>query len=139
MVLAESPGRPRRRYAPVTRTSQLAAAGLALAAALPALAFAPAPERAPKQEKITFTFVEAGGKKASIGLMNPDGSQRTVLSKGDVLEVDPALSPDGKRIAFVTVNKGDKTSDVWVMNADGSGRKKLTESPVPGMALAPCW
>jgi TolB protein len=71
--------------------------------------------------------------------MSPDGSKRTVLTKGDAMELDPALSPNGKRVAFITFNKGDKSCDVWMMNSDGSDRKKLTEHKAGTIALGVSW
>ncbi len=116
---------------------------LALAIALPVSAFAQVPESA-KDEMIVFTSIELrgeprfgvhDGKKANIGIMIADGSKRTILTKHDALELDPALSPDGKLIAFVIANK----SEVWVMSADGKDRKKLVIGTSRTFALAPTW
>jgi TolB protein len=116
--------------------------GGALAVALltaSALARAPAPADAAKDEKIVFTSVSEKDKKVGIVVMNADGSQRTLLTKGEAMELDPALSPDGKRIAFITVNKDTMSGNLWVMKADGSERKQLTENAAKKLAFAPAW
>jgi Tol biopolymer transport system component len=119
--------------------------GAALTAGLlatSALAFAPVPANAPNEEKIAFTTVSREGKSiasVAIALMNPDGSQRTTLTKGDAMEMDPALSPDGKRIVFVTIGREDQKSELWVMKADGSDRKQLADNKGKGIAFSPCW
>jgi TolB protein len=116
--------------------------GGALAVALltaSALARAPAPADAAKDEKIVFTSVSQKDKKVGIVVMNADGSQRTLLTKGEAMELDPALSPDGKRIAFVTVGKEAKKGDLWIMNADGSDRKMLTANTAQRIAFSPTW
>src|SRR4051794_39936906 len=94
---------PHRRYAAMRRPAPFAAVALALAA-LPALAFAPAPEGA-KGDKIVFSSVDAESKKGGIVIMDADGSKRTVLTKEDAVDLDPVLSPDGRRIAFVRLSK----------------------------------
>jgi Tol biopolymer transport system component len=117
---------------------KIVCAGLAFLVAWPVLAFPPAPESA-KEQKILFTSLNVPEKKLQIGIMNADGSKRTLLTKGDALEMDPALSPDGKRIAFVSIKEKEKKSELWLMNADGSGRKKLMDLPEKVLALSPSW
>src|SRR5262249_36250166 len=126
-----------RRFAVMRPIVTFVAAGLAFAVALPALA-APAPE-APKEERIVFSSADPSGKKVRIGIMNADGSKRTILTTGDALELDPSLSPDGKRIAFVIFNKEAKTTEVWVMGTDGKDRKKLADGAAMTFLLAPTW
>src|SRR5579884_4097335 len=121
-------GSPQRRYAAMRYAGRFAVAGLALAAALPALAFPPAPAGGGDQ-KIVFTSFDIANKKVAIGIMNADGSKRTLLGKGEAFEVDPALSPDGKRVAFVSINEKEKKSGLWAMNTDGSDRKRLLDMP----------
>jgi TolB protein len=122
----------------MTRRGRLFCGGLALTVALPVLAFAPVPG-GDKAEKIVFTSVDLEAKKIGIGIMNADGSQRTMLSKGEALDMDPALSSDGKRIAFATMSEGGKTGDIAVMNADGKERKKLTENKAQTVTFGPSW
>ncbi len=117
---------------------RFAVAGLALAAALPALAFPPAPAGGGDQ-KIVFTSFDIANKKVAIGIMNADGSKRTLLGKGEAFVVDPALSPDGKRVAFVSINEKEKKSGLWAMNTDGSDRKRLLDMPEGTLALGPAW
>jgi Tol biopolymer transport system component len=122
----------------MTLAGKLTLAGLALSAALPALAYAPVPADA-KDEKIVFTAFSEKDKKIGIGIMNADGSKRTVLTTGDAMEMDPALSPDGKRIVFVTVNKEAQQGELWTMKVDGTDRKKLVEGKAKTLAFSPSW
>jgi Tol biopolymer transport system component len=120
----------------------LARALLRLSAALAALAFLPGPLAAQgeKPRKIVFVSLLKGEKKIHLFVMNPDGSGRAPLTKGDALEFDPAVSPDGKRIAFVAApDEKTKKMDLYVMNADGTGRKRLTENKTNFLAISPCW
>ncbi|HKI33101.1 MAG TPA: hypothetical protein VKA46_14715 [Gemmataceae bacterium] len=120
---------------------KFAVAGLALAAALPALAFPPAPAEGTKDQKIVFTSLDSQNKKIGVGIMNADGTKRTLLSaeNPDKGELDPALSPDGKHIVFIAASVKDKKIEVWVMKADGSDRKKLTDIPEQTFAMTPAW
>ncbi len=104
-----------------------------------ALAFPPAPADSPKDNRIFFTAVSGEDHKIQIGVMNADGSKRTILTKGDAHELDPAPSPNGKRLAFVAMNKETETVDVWVMNMDGKERKKLTEHAPKTFAVGVSW
>jgi Tol biopolymer transport system component len=113
-------------------------AGLAFLVAWPILAFPPASESA-KEQKIVFASLHLEDKKVQIGIMNADGSKRTLLGNDGAMEMDPALSPDGKRIAFVSVNEKDRKGEIWVMNTDGSDRKKLSDSPEHFIAITPAW
>lgn len=125
------------------RTDRFRLVGGAFAAALLAasvLAFAPAPADSPKEEKIAFTTVSGEDKPAAIALMNPDGSKRTTLIKGEANEIEPALSADGKQIVYVTIRLNPQlTGDVWVMKADGSDRKRLTNNAAGTLPFAPSW
>jgi Tol biopolymer transport system component len=92
-----------------------------------------------KDEKIVYTSVSGDGKKIGIASMNADGSKKTMLSKGDAMESDPALSSDGKRIVFVVINPKDKKSEIVVMNADGKERKTLLKGKEGDIAISPAW
>lgn len=70
---------------------------------------------------------------------NPDGSVKTDLSQGNVVEAEPALSPDGKKIAFTAVNADRSGADICTMNVDGTGRTQITHSPTKMMAMSPAW
>ena len=61
-----------------------------------------------------------GGADTSIYTMNPDGTHRRRLARGDV----PQWSPDGRRIAYI--NDG-----IDVMNVDGTGKKHLARGGDP--------
>src|SRR6516164_2196175 len=75
---------PTRRYAPMKHAGRFRLVAGAVAAALlaaSALAFAPAPADAPKEEKIVFTTASREAKTVGIAIMNPDGSKRKTLTK----------------------------------------------------------
>jgi dipeptidyl aminopeptidase/acylaminoacyl peptidase len=123
---------------PASRFRLAGAALVSLLCVSRALAFAPAPD-ADKTERIVFTSLSEDGHSARIGIVNADGSKRTILSKGNALEMDPALSPNGRRIAFVTLSKDDQKGEVWVMNADGTDRKKLVDGAPKLFTISPSW
>lgn len=60
-----------------------------------------------------------------IGVMAPDGSQRTVVPIGDLQSaLEGEGSPDGRRVVFV--GSLDGLLDLYVMSADGSGLQPVT-------------
>jgi Tol biopolymer transport system component len=92
-----------------------------------------------KTEKLVFTSLTPDTKQFVIVSMNADGSERTTLSKGAAMEVDPALSPDGKKIAFVSATRDGASSDICVMNADGTGRTTILKGEGSRFAMSPVW
>jgi TolB protein len=68
-----------------------------------------------------IVFYGSGG----IGIMNADGSGKTILTTG-ITAHHPCLSPDGTRIAFSVWLEGGNDNDIFVMNADGTGQTNLT-------------
>jgi TolB protein len=76
-----------------------------------------------------------------IVVMQPDGSDRRLLSDASRADLFPAWSPDGQRIAF-TSGEGNQfenadenypqilgTRRIWLANADGSSKSQLTDDP----------
>jgi Tol biopolymer transport system component len=95
-----------------------------------------------RKETVVFTTVAPPGKdvRVGIGVMNADGSGRTILAEGPAGELMcPTLSSDGKRIAFAALSRDHRSADIYVMNRDGSGRKQLTEQDPKTYATAPAW
>ena len=80
------------------------------------------------------------GNAWHVGTVNPDGTDRVILTHSDPGDYAPAWSPDGTKIAygtdFVERSSGRfSTKGTWVMNADGSGQQQLTT----GLDLVPHW
>jgi TolB protein len=73
----------------------------------------------PQNGAISFTVREDNAWH--VGTVNPDGSDRTILTHGE-RDYGTSWSPDGSQIAYDTELHGS----IWVMNADGSGQHQLT-------------
>jgi Tol biopolymer transport system component len=89
-----------------------------------------------------LAVVEGGGRQTwvnkQIVVMQPDGSDRRLLSDASRADLFPAWSPDGQRIAF-TSGEGSqsmeadpalvRTRRIWVANPDGSDKRQFTDDP----------
>jgi hypothetical protein len=68
------------------------------------------------------------GDGAVLVRQDADGSDRRVLTGGDVLEFDPAWSPDGTRFAFGRSQlNGGAGLGIWTRAADGGDEQVLIE------------
>ena len=64
-----------------------------------------------------------------IWVMNCDGSGKTQLTFGNVVDHDPCYSPDGTKIVFSRYGLRDiDGSDLMIMNADGTNILQLTST-----------
>lgn len=77
----------------------------------------------PDGSRISYFAIEEG--KASVELINADGSERTRIPRVTDFERQPSWSPDGTE--FVYSSMGDEKFALWVMKIDGSDRRLLTE------------
>jgi Tol biopolymer transport system component len=91
------------------------------------------PVFSPDGNRIAFFSVRPPGRNhppgpERIGVINLDGTGRTLLTPDDRGSFDPDFSPDGTRIAYCEVRLGRFSADnrLMVMNADGSGRRAIT-------------
>ena len=75
--------------------------------------------------RIAFATTLEGDDKASIYVMNWDGSGLTRLTDETGNDDSPSWSPDGQRIAFSSDRDGNL--GIYVMNWDGSGLTRLTD------------
>jgi Tol biopolymer transport system component len=95
---------------------------------------------APQGDRLAV--VEGAGRQTwvnkQIVVMQPDGSDRRLLTDAGRADLFPAWSPDGQRIAF-TSGEGSqsmeadpalvRTRRIWVANSDGSAKRQLTDDP----------
>lgn len=92
----------------------------------------------PQNGAIAFTVREGGAWH--VGTVNPDGTDRVILTHSEPGDSAPSWSPDGAKIAygtnFVERSSGRfSTTGIWLMNADGSGQQQLTT----GLDVFPHW
>jgi Tol biopolymer transport system component len=73
-------------------------------------------------------------RRDRIGLMNPDGSDVTLLH---VFGSEPSLSPDGSKIAYCSSREA-LYSQIYVVNSDGTGDRRITNIST-GDACGPVW
>ena len=78
--------------------------------------------QAPEKPKIAFNR-KVNGLRWNIHLMDIDGKNVQLLTKGIVEEGGPTWSPDGKQIAFRSTRAG---GGIYVMNSNGRNVRRLT-------------
>lgn len=88
------------------------------------------PDWSPDGKKIAYVSQQWDGK-GDIGLMNPDGSDKTRLTPDDKnYDYHPAWSPDGAYIAYAkTPDKNTGNWEIYVMSADGQEHARITDHP----------
>lgn len=62
--------------------------------------------------------------------MNSDGTNKTQLTFGNVIDETGDYSPDGTKIVFIryAIDRGLDGFDLWTMNSDGSNMQRLTST-----------
>lgn len=70
-----------------------------------------------------------------IAAINPDGSDRQIITEGKTHKYMPQLSPNQKRLLFYS--DAGNNSDVYIMNINGSGIQRLTDHPL--LDIRPRW
>ena len=85
--------------------------------------------------KILYVANADAGSNSDIYIMNPDGSNKTMLTDSSTQDGAPRWSPDGTKIVFVSHRDGNR--EVYVMNAGGSNPTNLTTNPA--MDGFPAW
>ena len=81
--------------------------------------------QAPKTAKIVFASnlnVKAKGG-GDIYIMNPDGTGRVNLTRGNANDSEPTWSPSGRRILFTSDRDGE--NDLYYMNANGKSIRRV--------------
>jgi len=93
---------------------------------------------APDGSKIAYFAFDSSTWYRHIWTMNPDGSGKTQLTFGNVVDESGDYSPDGKKIAFTRYGlRGWGISDIMIMNADGTNIQQITSTGL--CRLTPRW
>jgi Tol biopolymer transport system component len=92
------------------------------------------PRLADGSSRIAFVHTDAGVQR--IGTMNPDGSDKRLLTTGD--DAEPAWSPDGRTIAYQ--KSGSATfGDLYLVSAAGGAERALVGAYLAGPQWSPAW
>jgi Tol biopolymer transport system component len=123
-----------KRAVAVVRGAVLAAAavGLVTVVALPAQGAFPG-----ANGLLAYTEYDVSVERTDIGVMEPDGSDQTLLTSEGRTNVRAFWSADGTKIAYASDADGSDATEIWTMNADGSGKTRLTTNDVQD--TAPTW
>jgi dipeptidyl aminopeptidase/acylaminoacyl peptidase len=95
----------------------------------------------PDGSKVAYTVayysVEANKSHRVIYVMNADGTDNTLLTKGSWSEGEPAWIKGGSKIAFLSSENGK--NELFEMDADGSHRQLLSnvEEDIEGFSFSP--
>jgi Tol biopolymer transport system component len=86
----------------------------------------------PDGSRLAFTYLDFDLSRASIGILNADGSNLAFIEPPTGFWYsDPSWSPDGTRIAFVrSAEQPGAPGAIYVMGADGSNVQEVTP-PAP--------
>jgi len=88
----------------------------------------------PDGSRLAFTYLDFDLSRASIGILNADGSNLAFIEPPTGFWYsDPAWSPDGTKIAFVRSAGLGAPGAIYVMGADGSNVQEVTP-PSPMLA-----
>lgn len=79
----------------------------------------------PDGSKIAYFAFDSSNWYRHIWTMNPDGSGKTQITFGGVIDETGDYSPDGTEIVFMRY-RGNELLDLYIMNADGSDIRQLT-------------
>ena len=96
---------------------------------------------APDASKIVYgvSYYSVAQNKShhTLHIMQPDGSNQTLLTTAANNESSPVWIKNGTKIAYLSNASG--SSQVWEMNPDGTGRKQLSNSKtgVDGFLFSP--
>jgi len=81
----------------------------------------------PDGSRIAYFAFDSSNWYRHIWTMNPDGSGKTQITFGGVIDETGDYSPDGTKIVFMRY-RGSGIFDIWVMDSDGTDAHALTST-----------
>jgi dipeptidyl aminopeptidase/acylaminoacyl peptidase len=96
-----------------------------------------APHWSPDGTRLTFARQQVGPSRATLFMVNVDGSNLHQYVPLNLYAIEPRWSPDGSLIAFLGQRTPDgKTPNIYVVHPDGSGFRRLTSD---NASIRPEW
>ena len=75
----------------------------------------------------TMMDIMKDGKRNSLWIINPDGSDHKKLTSNESNERSPRWSPDGKRIAFISSSDNNEGTEIYIYWTDTKQYSKISQ------------
>ena len=75
----------------------------------------------------TMMDIMKDGKRSSLWIINPDGSDHKKLTSNERNERSPRWSPDGKRIAFISSSDNNEGAEIYIYWTDTKQYSKISQ------------
>ena len=75
----------------------------------------------------TMMDIMKDGKRSSLWIINPDGSDHKKLTSNERNERSPRWSPDGKRIAFISSSDNNEGTEIYIYWTDTKQYSKISQ------------